>query len=249
MTEWREKFKTWAHSAALPPGSCQLALYDEDLLSAGLAQVLASRNDGSLIVVTSDSSRLDAVAASLESFRKLLGDDRLVIPLPEVALNRQQWAPENEAGRCAALEAALSGKPAIYVTTATVLMSATISPTGFQERTFTLRRGDEIDLESLAKRLVDLDYDIEFEVRNPGEFSRRGGIIDIYSPLYDAPVRLEFWGDEIDRMRFFMPDSQVSFRDVEELRIVPRGIAVLVAPEEDSSTVLAYFPPKTPLVL
>ncbi|MGI6356451.1 MAG: transcription-repair coupling factor [Lentisphaerae bacterium] len=249
MTEWREKFKTWARSAALPPGSCQLGLYDEDLLSAGLAQVLASRNDGSLIVVTSDSSRLDAVAASLESFRKLLGDDRSVIPLPEVALNRQQWVPENEAGRCAALETALSGKPAIYVTTATVLMSATISPTGFQERTFTLRRGDEVDLESLAKRLVDLDYDNEFEVCNPGEFSRRGGIIDIYSPLYDAPVRLEFWGNEIDRMRFFMPDSQVSFRDVEELRIVPRGVAVLVAPEEDSSTVLEYFPPKTPLVL
>ncbi len=249
MTKWREKFKIWARSGALPPGSCQLGLYDEDLLSAGLAQVLASRNDGSLVVVTSDSSRLDAVAASLESFRKLLDDDRPVIPLPEVALNRQQWAPENEAGRCAALENALSGKPAIYVTTATVLMSATISPTGFQERTFTLRRGDEVDLESLAKRLVDLDYDNEFEVCNPGEFSRRGGIIDIYSPLYDAPVRLEFWGNEIDRMRFFMPDSQVSFRDVEELRIVPRGIAVLVAPEEDSSTVLAYFSPETPLVL
>ncbi|NLF61236.1 MAG: transcription-repair coupling factor [Lentisphaerae bacterium] len=248
MAEWREKFKTWARSNALPSGSCQLALHDEDLLSAGLARVLASRV-GSLIVVTSDSSRLDTVAASLESFRKLLDDDRLVIPLPEVALNRQQWAPENEAGRCAALEAALSGKPAIYVTTATVLMSATISPTGFQERTFTLRRGDEVDLESLAKRLVDLDYDNEFEVRNPGEFSRRGGIIDIYSPLYDAPVRLEFWGNEIDRMRFFMPDSQMSFRDTDELRIVPRGIAVLAAPEEDSSTVLAFFPPDTPLVL
>ena len=112
MAEWREKFKTWARSNALPSESCQLALHDEDLLSAGLARVLASRV-GSLIVVTSDSSRLDTVAASLESFRKLLDDDRLVIPLPEVALNRQQWAPENEAGRCAALEAALSGKPAI----------------------------------------------------------------------------------------------------------------------------------------
>ena len=178
---------------------------------------------------------------------KLLDDDRLVIPLWKSPQPPAVGA--EEAGRCAALEAALSGKPAIYVTTATVLMSATISPTGFQERTFTLRRGDEVDLESLAKRLVDLDYDNEFEVRNPGEFSRRGGIIDIYSPLYDAPVRLEFWGNEIDRMRFFMPDSQMSFRDTDELRIVPRGIAVLAAPEEDSSTVLAFFPPDTPLVL
>ena len=101
MTEWREKFKTWARSC-LPPGSCW-GWYDEDLLSAGRAGLGLSqrRQPNRCDVRQQPAGRCRRQSGIIP---ELLGDDWSVIPLPEVALNRQQWVPENEAGRCAALK-------------------------------------------------------------------------------------------------------------------------------------------------
>ena len=247
LTDWRGRLQGWA-ATPLPEGALRVALHDEELLALGAARV-ASQRRGRVLVVCADEGRAEQLAAGVASFLRLLGDGRLVVPLSELTCGRGQWVPENEASRCAALELALSGREAVFVGTAAVLMSETLAPRGFARRSFTLRRGDTIAPEDLKRRLVELDYDNEFEVQAPGEFAHRGGILDIYSPCYDAPVRLEFWGDEIDGMRFFLPDTQRSFREVDELRVVPRGETVLQADERERGRVRDYFPPEVPMLL
>lgn len=248
MPAWRDILQKWARQARIPSGACRFALHDDELLPLAIGQLCLAR-PSRLVVVAADSGRAENLAATLGSLLQLLGETRPVIPLPEVAPGRRQWVPENEAGRCAALDAALSGRNAIFVTTAAVLMSETITPKNYREQSFTLRKGMSISPDALAKKLVELDYDNEFEVQSPGEFARRGGIMDIYTPLYDAPVRLEFWGDDIDSMRFFLPDTQRSFRDAPELCIVPRGMAMLEDNAGAKARVHDFFAEDLPLVL
>lgn len=245
--DWRARVRDWA-TTPLPASAFRMALHDAALVPAALVQVLASRKD-TILIVAPDQGKADTIGTTLSAYMKIIGDKRTLVPVNELTLGRNQWVPENEASRCAALELALSGKPAVFLATAQVLMSSTLSPKGFTKRIFSLKKGDSWDLDELKKRLVELDYDNEFEVQTPGEFAHRGGILDIYSPLYDAPVRLEFWGDEIDSMRFFLPDTQRSFKDVDEIRIVPRGMAVLDADENEQALVSDFFADDVPLVL
>jgi transcription-repair coupling factor (superfamily II helicase) len=245
---WRDNFQKWARQTRIPTGACRFALQDEALLPLAIGQLCLAR-PARMLVVTADSARAENLATALDSLLQLLGENRPIIPLPEVAPGRRQWVPDNEAGRCAALDAALSGRNALFVSTAQVLMSETITPKNYREQSFTLRKGMSIAPDELAKKLVALDYDNEFEIQSPGEFARRGGIMDVYSPLYDAPVRLEFWGDDIDSMRFFLPDSQRSFRDAEELCIVPRGMAMLEDTSSSKARVHDFFSDDVPMLL
>jgi transcription-repair coupling factor (superfamily II helicase) len=245
---WEKQLYHWFSSPGLPCGSFRSAISSSSLLPVALTRIFRHRA-GSLLVVVSDSLRAERLANSLNSFRQLSGEEREIVIIPEVAPGRQQWVPENEAGRCAALEWLLSGHQAIYLATAQVLLSRALSPESFRRRVFHLRKGEQISPEELARRLTEIDYDHEYEVQAPGEYARRGGIFDLYSPLSKAPVRIEFWGNEIDSLRFFQPDTQRSGEEIEELRIIPRGAAVLAADEFESGLVWDYFTNETPLIV
>ena len=81
----------------------------------------------------------------------------------------------------------------------------------------------ELAPELLAERLVNMDYDDEPEVSIPGEFSRHGGIVDVFSPAENYPARIEYFGDSIDTIRLFSPETQRSFESVLSYRIILRG--------------------------
>ena len=85
----------------------------------------------------------------------------------------------------------------------------------------TLRRGDEIDLETLTAHLASVGYTQMDLVEMPGQFTRRGGILDIYSPEADRPIRIEFFGDEIDTIRKFDPETQRSQSGLDETELLP----------------------------
>ncbi len=74
----------------------------------------------------------------------------------------------------------------------------------------TLKRGEEVDLEVLTAHLASVGYTQVDLVEMPGQFTRRGGILDVYSPEADRPVRIEFFGDEIETIRKFDPETQRS---------------------------------------
>ncbi|HTW80995.1 MAG TPA: transcription-repair coupling factor [Terracidiphilus sp.] len=85
----------------------------------------------------------------------------------------------------------------------------------------TLRRSDELDLETLTAHLASVGYTQMDLVEMPGQFTRRGGILDVYSPEADRPVRIEFFGDEIDTIRKFDPETQRSQSGLDETELLP----------------------------
>ena len=84
-----------------------------------------------------------------------------------------------------------------------------------------LKTGQQLDLPDLERRLAGLGYSREAEVNEAGQFAVRGGIIDIFPLTAQLPVRIELWGDEIDMIRTFDPDSQRSLENIDEVHILP----------------------------
>ena len=85
----------------------------------------------------------------------------------------------------------------------------------------TLKRGEEVDLEMLTAHLGSVGYAQMDLVEMPGQFTRRGGILDVYSPEADRPVRIEFFGDEIETIRKFDPETQRSQSGLDEAQLLP----------------------------
>ena len=85
----------------------------------------------------------------------------------------------------------------------------------------TLKVGDEVDPDALSLELEDAGYAFEHEVNAKGEAVRRGGLIDLWPPDQPHPLRVEFFGDEIESIRSFEPGSQRSFEQHDQLLLAP----------------------------
>ena len=102
-----------------------------------------------------------------------------------------------------------------------------------------------VDIEQLKTQLVALGYERVGQVEMPGQFSVRGGIVDIYCLTEENPWRIELWGDEIDSIRSFDPESQRSLENLEELTIYP---AVEHIGDKDMVSFLDYFPEERTII-
>ena len=102
-----------------------------------------------------------------------------------------------------------------------------------------------VDIEQLKNQLVALGYERVGQVEMPGQFSVRGGIVDIYCLTEENPWRIELWGDEIDSIRSFDPESQRSLENLEELTIYP---AVEHIGDKDMVFFLDYFPEERTII-
>ena len=102
-----------------------------------------------------------------------------------------------------------------------------------------------VDTEQLKNQLVALGYERAGQVEMPGQFSVRGGIVDIYCLTEENPWRIELWGDEIDSIRSFDPESQRSLENLEEITIYP---AVEHIGETDMVSFLDYFPEERTII-
>ena len=85
----------------------------------------------------------------------------------------------------------------------------------------TIRHDSEIDLEELERKLSEMGYERCAEVDGSGQFSVRGGILDVYPLTEELPWRIEFWGDEVDSIRSFDPETQRSLENLEEITVYP----------------------------
>jgi transcription-repair coupling factor (superfamily II helicase) len=119
-------------------------------------------------------------------------------------------------------------------------------PTIFSESTILVKKGEQMEPSWLIEKLVGQQYDSVSFVERPGEFASRGGILDVFPFTGDYPVRLEFFGNEIDSIREFDPDSQRSVSFCDEVRLVPNINALAVAGRQ---SLFEYLPPDTSLVL
>jgi len=133
--------------------------------------------------------------------------------------------------RTLALFQALEGNTRILLTSVGALSERTLSPARLRSSTITLRAGDDMPPELIVDLLLASGYVREEPVGAVGEFSLRGGILDVFSPAHDSPHRVEFFGDAVDSIREFDPDSQRSVGRAKESVIVP--MRELAARRED----------------
>ena len=115
----------------------------------------------------------------------------------------------------------LRGEIPVLVASLEALSLRTMPPETLQAAALTLRTGDAHSLDDLARQLTAAGYARSSLVEGVGQFSIRGGILDVYAPTYDAPVRAEFWGDELDTMGFFDPMTQRRTENIAEAVLLP----------------------------
>ena len=113
------------------------------------------------------------------------------------------------------------GAPFVVVTSVQALQTRLAQPEAFGGWVISLRAGQRYDLERLVRQLAASGYERAGLVETPGSFSQRGGIVDIFPPLADGPVRLEFFGDEVESIRSFDPATQRSTEPVEHFQLAP----------------------------
>jgi transcription-repair coupling factor (superfamily II helicase) len=113
-----------------------------------------------------------------------------------------------------------SGKELI-VTYPEALTEKVINRRSLRENTFSAKIGDKLDTNFVSEFLVGYDFDKTEFVYEPGQFSIRGGIIDVFSYAHDLPYRIELFGDEIESIRTFDPNTQLSVESVKEAALIP----------------------------
>ena len=123
--------------------------------------------------------------------------------------------------RLSVIQRLLEGEPVTVVTTIDGLMDSLLPPERLAEQIIRIQEGGVADQESLVKRLVHMGFERAVQVEGPGQFSVRGGILDVYNLADDCPYRIEFWDDEIDTIRSFDVDSQRSIERHEQISIYP----------------------------
>ncbi len=134
------------------------------------------------------------------------------------------------AERMTAADRLLESRQAVVVTCIDALIHRYIPRPVFENNVLRLQTGEEWDLEVLSQRLWQLGYRRVEMVEIKGEFARRGGILDVYALNHDHPVRIEFFGDEIDSIRIFDETSQRSIQSLENVSVLPLR-EVILSPE------------------
>ncbi len=123
----------------------------------------------------------------------------------------------------AAPAARIKSSAPILITSVTALLQRTFQPGHIRERTRVLKKGDHIDPLDLVEWLEDQGYEPEVQVNHKGEIALRGGIVDIFPLTSPWPVRLEFFGDELESLRTFDPISQISRDSIQSVTVPPGG--------------------------
>ena len=223
MERFLEQLNTIPEVAALSQrveaGGCPAAVTGlQPVHRACVGAAVARATGRPVLFVCGDEREAQTVAADL---RTLLGQEPVVLPgrewqLRPGAVGSHAW----EQSRLGALSA-LTGGMTAAVATADALMARTLPPALLRRLTTELTMEQRTDPAELARHLTEAGYVRCQQVEGVGQFALRGGILDVYSPMMDQPVRIEFFDDEIDSMGTFDPSTQRRVKNVHEARLLP----------------------------
>ena len=138
-------------------------------------------------------------------------------------------------------------KPAIIVTYPDALFEKVVTKKELEKNTLKLGTGDDLSIDFVNEVLFDYKFNRVDFVTEPGEFSLRGGILDVFSFSHDKPYRIEFFGDEVDSIRTFDVETQLSEDQVKKISIIPN--VENKASEEMRQSFLEYVGNKTVVIL
>ena len=186
-------------------------------LIAGLSREF----DRPLVVICQDDMTAKRLQQELAAF---LGETAPVLPsreltLYDTAVVSRAW----EQKRLNQLYLLAGGQTKLQILTWESLSQRTIPPHILNKAAFTLKTEQEYPLEELLEKLSHAGYTRCGMVEGPGQFAVRGGIVDIFSPAADRPIRAEFFGDELDTMGYFDPATQRRSENTDSVAILPVG--------------------------
>ena len=186
---------------------------------AHLAAALRLYTDRPLFVISPDETAAGAMAADL---RSLLGEEvRIITERDFTFYDTESVSRQPEQRRLTALDALSAGNCPVAVCTVPAVLQRTMTPSAASRAAFTLRVGDTAAPEDVIDGLLRIGYSRAEQVEGPGQFSQRGGILDIWSTADESPARLDFFGDEIDTIHFFDAESQRRTEQLKQLRVLP----------------------------
>ena len=245
-------------AAALPPGArLRLKGTVGSLPAFVLADLLdgpfgKKKGPGVLVAVLAENESAEYLRSDLE---QVLGTDERVLFFP--ATGHDPYDADQLADslplvqRADALGRLREGFRGIVVTSVEALADLVPPPETVAVETLTVGVGEAVEPEALVERLVGQGFEIVEFVAAPGEMALRGGILDVYPFAGGYPIRLEFFGDEVDSIREFDPATQRSVSRLDAARLVPNlGEAGLHASDAAPAvTPLAFLPPGVPVAL
>ncbi len=200
-----------------------------------LIAALARRQSGPVVVVTATAQHAQKLSEHLQAWLPETIPGWLFAEPDALFYEQLPWDPVTVAQRLRVL-AGLSGRsptpPPVVVASARTLLQRLMTPAEFQAATLTLRPGQRLALSTLLAHLVQTGYQPVPLVEEPGQFSHRGGIVDLFPPTADRPCRLEFFGDEIDTLREFDPATQRSVGQIGQV-VIPPAHEILPGPLAD----------------
>ncbi|MBS7224579.1 MAG: transcription-repair coupling factor [Clostridiaceae bacterium] len=199
--------KTPALAVGLPPVS-----------KAQLAAALHLETGRPVLLLTDDEGAVRRLADDLETFA-----EKHVLRVPErdfVMLGVESSSRQYEQARISALWHLAEGAP-LAAGSVAALSQTCIPPQVLRDATFTLTEGENKPLAEITAALTAAGYQRCVQVEGAGQFAVRGGILDLFPPQEAAPVRVEFWGDDIDSMAYFDVGSQRRGARVETLTCLP----------------------------
>ena len=153
----------------------------------------------------------------------LLGEADVFLYPQRESLPYEEGEPHLEIGgaRVEALEALLSGRARLMVTTARAMQELSPAVDGLRDLRLEIKAGDTLKLPELSARLEDMGFERVATVEEVGQFALRGGIVDVFGFGTPEPARIELLGDEVDSIRFFDILTQLSVRAVDSLQLLP----------------------------
>jgi transcription-repair coupling factor (superfamily II helicase) len=179
-----------------------------------------------VVVVVSDNKAAEALEPMLRAGCELTGavDSAQVVRLPAhdvLPFENLSPHPDVQEQRASALWKLATGAVSILIAPVESVALRLFDRDYYSGLAVTLRRGEEVDIEMLTAHLAGVGYTRMDLVEMPGHFTRRGGILDVYSPESDRPVRIEFFGDEIETIRKFDPETQRSQSSLDQAELLP----------------------------
>lgn len=177
-------------------------------------------HEAPMLVLSSDARGSDQIIEGLRFFAPEL--PTLAIPEREILPYDIVSAPRDLISqRLAALSKLHSMTHGVIIATAAMIQERLPPPDWLGGSAFELSRGDTFDLVAFRKRLEAAGYIAVSQVRDPGEFATRGALLDVYPSGLENPVRIDLFDNEIDSLRLFDPETQLTEQEVQQIRMLP----------------------------
>ena len=198
----------------LPAGTTGLANIHKAHIIASLCMSLMRK----AVVIAPDEAQATRLRQDMEGF----GINALLFPARDLSFRSLETVSrEYEHARLKVLDKMLSGDFDAVVLSAEAASQLTVPPARLMGNSFSVEAGGDYDIGELTLNLVKCGYTRSEQVDGAGQFAVRGGILDFFPPDSKQPCRIEFWGDSVDSISFFDPETQRRTDSAEEIRITP----------------------------